>query len=124
MGPKFLVADFNTSKFDDDELIAWEALLVNSIAICNATCASTDTIESVQDFVTHITTHIDPTLLLDPTPPLVDDTRLSPQVMKCIQVIMPPDGMLADQEMLHPPPTLKSVPAVCKMVCTFRDCVA
>ena len=34
-----LVADFDTSKFDDGELIAWEALLVDSMAICNATRA-------------------------------------------------------------------------------------
>ena len=49
-----LVADFGTSKLDDDELIAWEDLLVDLMAIGNTTCASTDAIESVQDFVTHV----------------------------------------------------------------------
>ena len=124
---KPIPADFDTLKFDEDKLIAWEALLADSMVSCNTTCDSTDPTKTIHDFVTHIT---EPTIWQEQEQQCAPVPTLShPQAMKSIHGTMAPEYLMADQDMLShslpqaQPTEQMNTPKISKMIWTFPDCV-
>ena len=118
---------FDKSNFESEQHAQWQDMFdqVNdSMAICRATIVPPTTVQYYLHNITALP-YCQPVCEPDSTTDLLYS---HPQALKTIQMSIPREYIMSDQEMLTPrvpiPRSPNDQPAITKMICTFPDFVA